>query len=337
MNIFANMPVIPEREGRTLADIEPAFSKRDPFVIRGFVKDWPLVRAGCESVTKARDFLLRHHQDRNFTFTMAEERCNGRIFYDDSMKMDIVMGEAKLPVIFDKMAQSESLDKQPVIYLGSIDIGKYFKGLHEAHPMDMGDRKCLESIWIGTRTCIAAHNDFPDNLACVTVGRRRFTLFPPGAYKDLYIGPLENTPAGRPVSLVSFHDPDFGAHPRFEHALEMAQTAILEPGDAIFIPSMWWHHVDGLEPFNVLINYWWRETPYFLGHPEDALFHAIMAIRDLPQEQKQHWQDVFQHYVFENRPETTHHIPYVDRTILSQLDAAKANKIRSYLLRALSQ
>jgi hypothetical protein len=33
----------------------------------------------------------------------------------------------------------------------------------------------------------------------------------------------------------------------------------LEPGDALHIPSMWYHHVEGLEPFNMLVNYWWRE------------------------------------------------------------------------------
>ncbi|MEI9904693.1 MAG: cupin-like domain-containing protein [Asticcacaulis sp.] len=135
---------------------------------------------------------------------------------------------------------------------------------------------------MGTRTRIAAHNDFPDNLACVAVGRRRFTLFPREQFRNLYLGPVDNTPAGRAVSMVDFHAPDFERFPRFRTALDHAVTAELEAGDAIFIPAMWWHHVEGLEPFNVLVNYWWRDTPRWLGQPQDALNLAMLAIRDLP-------------------------------------------------------
>ncbi|MFX6149073.1 cupin-like domain-containing protein, partial [Acinetobacter baumannii] len=91
-----------------------------------------------------------------------------------------------------------------------------------------------------------------------------FTLFPPDQFGNLYLGPLDNTPAGRAVSMVDFAEPDFAAHPRFREALAHAQVAELEPGDAIFIPSMWYHHVEGRSAFNVLINYWWRETPGWL-------------------------------------------------------------------------
>src|SRR3546814_15586302 len=61
---------------------------------------------------------------------------------------------------------------------------------------------------------------------------------------------------------------DLAAHPRFIDAMAEAQTVELEPGDAIFIPSMWWHHVEGLADFNILVNYWWRRTPAWLGQPQ---------------------------------------------------------------------
>src|SRR3546814_15373871 len=91
--------------------------------------------------------------------------------------------------------------------------------------------------------------------------------------------------------------------------MAQARTVELNPGDAIFIPSMWWHHVEGLDPFNILVNYWWRDTPAWLGQPQAALNHAILAIRDLPSGEKSLWRDLFAHYVFENDAALHDHNP----------------------------
>src|SRR5690606_11713964 len=136
----------------------------------------------------------------------------------------------------------------------------------------------LFSVWVGNRTRIAAHQDVPDNIACVAVGHRRFTVFPPEQLRNLYIGPLDLTPAGQAVSLVDFAAPDHARFPRFAEALRHAQVAELGPGDAIFIPSLWWHHVEGLDSFNVLLNYWWRRTPDYLDSPMNALMLALMSV-----------------------------------------------------------
>ena len=37
-------------------------------------------------------------------------------------------------------------------------------------------------------------------------------------------------------------------------ALAVAHEAELGPGDAIFIPMDWYHHVEALEPLNMLVN-----------------------------------------------------------------------------------
>ena len=310
---------------------------REPFVIRGLVADWPLVKAGLESSASARAYLLEHRRDRAFTVNIGQPGAGERLFYDESMAMNFRTGRGSLDDIFAGIDANERRRDAPAIYLSSVDVNDYFDGLHDANHVDLGEREPIESIWIGTRTRIAAHNDFPDNLACCAVGRRRFTLFPPDQFANLYVGPIDNTPAGRPVSMVDLHDPDFARFPHFREALKVARIAELEPGDAIFIPSMWWHHVEALEPFNVLVNYWWRDTARFLGQPQDALNHAILAIRDLPDDEKQLWRALFEHYVFGNPAAAAEHIPEGARGILAPLDAETAGRIRANLLRSLSR
>jgi hypothetical protein len=336
--IFAALARVPELTVADAADLDRRLRAADrPFVVRGLVAGWPLVQAGRRSAAEARAYLLRHHRDRPFAVSVGAPGSGGRLFYDAEMRMNFRSVQARLPEIFARIDQGEGQEDAHAIYLGSVDVHQFFDGLHEANHVDLGAREPLASIWIGTRTRIAAHNDSPHNLACVAVGRRRFTLFPRDQFRNLYLGPVDNTPAGRAVSMVDFHAPDLDRHPRFAEAMAHAQVAELEAGDALYIPALWWHHVEGLDPFNVLVNYWWRETPRWLGTPQDALNHALLAIRDLPADEKAYWRDLFDHYVFGDPAEAAAHIPSEGRGVLAPLTPETAGRLRDYLLRALSR
>lgn len=310
---------------------------RQPFVVRGLVADWPLVRAAQASAREARAYLLARARPVPFTVSIASPEHAGRLFYDAAMEMNFSTARGKLADIFDGFDANEDSRDPPTIYLGSIDVPSHFEGVHTDNPLDLGHRDPTISLWIGTATRIAAHNDFPDNLACCVAGRRRFTLFPPDQFANLYLGPIDNTPAGRAVSMVDFTRPDFATHPRFGEALCHAQVAELAPGDALFVPSMWWHHVEGLDRFNILLNYWWRDTPRYLGQPQDALNHAILSIRDLPPQDKAIWRALFDHYVFDADDGVTAHIPANGRGVLDPLDAETAGRLRAFLLRTLGR
>lgn len=333
------MARVPETLGLDSAALDARLKvSADPFVVRGIANDWPLVRTGLEQGGKAaRDYLLSFARDRKFEVNIGQPGQGGRLFYDDRMEMNFRMGRAALADIFAGIDANVDKPDAPAIYLSSLELKDYFEGLDEANRIDLGGRRTRDSIWIGTRTQIAAHNDQPDNLAVCAVGRRRFTLFPPECFADLYLGPVENTPAGRTVSMVDLAAPDFERYPRFAAALEKAQVAELEPGDALFIPSMWYHHVAALDPFNVLVNYWWRETPPYLGHAEQALMHAILAIRDLPGPARARWKTLFDHYVFSGGTDAAAHLPEGKRGILDPLTAESAGRLRAYLLRMLSR
>ncbi len=336
--IFDTLTRVPEVAVADAADLDRRLHDADrPFVVRGLVRDWPLVQAARRSARDARAYLLDHGRDVPFAVSVGHPGSGGRLFYDDAMGMNFAMARAKLADIFAQIEREEGAADPRAIYLASIDIGGFFDGLHEANHVPLGSRDALASIWIGTRTRIAAHNDQPDNLACVAAGRRRFTLFPRERFADLYLGPVDNTPAGRAVSMVDFHDPDFAAHPRFRDALADAQVAELDVGDAIFVPALWWHHVEGLADFNILVNYWWRDTPRWLGQPQDALNHAILAVRDLPDDQKRYWRALFDHYVFDGGAAVTDHLAEGKRGILDPLTPQTADRLRSHLLRQLGR
>lgn len=337
-DIVAELPRIREITIADPAALDAALREATtPFVVRGLIADWPLVRAGRQSTQAVRDYIQQHARDVPFAVSVAKPDAGGRLFYDATLAMNFQMMRAKLPEIFARIDTNERQRDGYAIYLASIDLHQFFTGLHEANHVDLGDRAPLASIWMGTPTRIAAHNDTPDNLACVAVGQRRFTLFPRDQFRNLYLGPVDNTPAGRAVSMVDFHDPDFAAHPRFREALDHAQVADLDAGDALYIPAMWWHHVEGLAAFNVLVNYWWLTGPRWLGQPQDALNHAMLAIRDLPADEKQHWREMFDHYVFANGPEVVDHIPEPARGVLAPLTPDSAGRLRAFLLRALSR
>jgi hypothetical protein len=198
--------------------------------------------------------------------------------------------------------------------------------------MPLLDARVEPRIWIGNAVKINTHFDLAYNIACVIGGRRRFTLFPPGQIENLYIAPLDFTPSGAPVSLVQFTNPDLARFPRFAEAMRHAQQAELEPGDALYIPFGWWHHVESLTPFNVLMNYWWNDAPDF-GAPHGALLHALLTIRDLPADQRGVWEAVFRQLIFTEPERALGHLLPEQRGVLAPPSAERTRKIRQKLAR----
>ena len=113
--------------------------------------------------------------------------------------------------------------------VGSTTVDTCLPGFRGENDLGFGERQPLVSIWLGNRTRIAAHHDLPDNIACVVVGHRRFTLFPPEQLENLYIGPLDFTPAGQAISMVDFAKPDLQRFPKFAEAARHAHVAELSP------------------------------------------------------------------------------------------------------------
>ena len=310
----------------------------EPVVVRGLVAAWPMVAAARTSHAAAEAYLRRFYRDATVNAMHGAPAIGGRFFYNDDVSgFNYSSVRARFDAVLDALREHRLDEQPPSFYVGSTTIDSCLPGFSAENDVNLGARDALASIWVGNRSRIPAHYDVPDNLACVAAGRRRFTLFPPDQLANLYVGPLDLTPAGQAVSMVDFAAPDFTAFPRFADALAHAQVAELEAGDAIFIPSMWWHHVESLDSFNVLVNYWWRQSPAYMDTPMNTLLLALMTVRDLPPAQRAAWQGLFQHYVFDSDGSEAAHIPPAARRVLAPLDGDAARMLRAHLLNKLKR
>jgi len=339
--VLANASPIPERRGDAPDALSDAvLASAVPVVLRDLVAHWPMVAAARESMHAAAAYLRGFERAGAppVVATVGPPGIGGRVFYNGDMSgFNFRQEQIPLRTVLDTLLKYAGHDAPPMIYVASTTVDTWLPGFRGDNDLALGERAPLASIWIGNRTRIAAHQDVPDNIACVVAGRRRVTLFPPDQLRNLYIGPLDFTPAGQAISLVDLAAPDLQRFPRFAEAMRHAQVAELGPGDAVLIPSMWWHHMEGLEPFNVLVNYWWRDVPGWMDTPMNVLMYALMTLRDLPPHQRAAWQEVFRHYVFEADAETAAHIPESARRVLSPLDVDRARDLRARLLKRINR
>lgn len=309
-----------------------------PIVFKQQCLPWPLVQAGLRSTTAAADYLRQFYQGEPVNACLVPAQQQGRIFYNaDCSGFNFQAGKIDFNQFLDRLL-AHAADDTSTLYMGSTDIQRWFNGLANENSIALPDVTPLTSIWIGNQSRIAAHYDFPHNLACNVVGSRTFTLFPPEQIANLYPGPMEFAPGGQDISMVDFAQPDLQQFPRFSQALATAQSATLEPGDVLFIPAMWWHHVEAHTPFNVLISHWWRDTPAYLGRPNNALLMSILSLRSLPKAQRQAWKAIFEHYIFDHDDISQQHIPQQAQGMLSKpLTELQARQLRADLLNKLKR
>jgi hypothetical protein len=309
----------------------------EPLLLRGLAGHWPAVQAAQRSPALAAKYLHEHWRGAPVQVFLGMPEIEGRFSYnEDCSGFNFGRASGGLGVL-QTLMQVAGDPGAPAMYVGATDIEACLPGFRAANDLPLAALTPLVSIWLGNRSRVAAHYDLPNNIACVVAGRRRFTLFPPEEVGNLYIGPLEPTPAGQAISLVDFKRPDLQRFPRFAQAMQRAQVAELGPGDAVFIPSMWWHHVEALDDFNVLVNYWWRAVGATPATPTDALTLALLTLRDLPPAQREAWRALFAHYVFDAGAATAAHIPAPARHALAPLDSAQAQALLAQLLERLKR
>ncbi|MES2442710.1 MAG: cupin-like domain-containing protein [Pseudomonadota bacterium] len=335
------MSPVPEYHGidraRFEAEIVPPAR---PAILRGLVAGWPAVQAGRDSAEAFAAYLRSQANDTAAEAWFGPPEIAGR--FDFTPEIDGYNHDRKLATVdqmLDLLLRQRGTPEPWGIYAGALPLGRHLPGFAAANPMPLLDpeRYMLTSLWLGNRTQTAAHWDVPQNLACVVLGRRRFTLFPPGQLPNLYVGPIDFTLAGQPTSLVDIDAPDFERFPRFARALEAAEVAELEPGDALYLPSLWWHGVRGQDEVGAMVNYWWRDGPAHMVTPMQSLLHAAMTMHELPEAERAAWKAHFDHYIFHANGDPLPHVPQAARGILGARTPELIARLKARLAKGLGK
>lgn len=309
-----------------------------PAVLRGVVAHWPAVQRGLQSSQALAEYAKAFDRGQAVDTFHGDPQIHGRFFYRSNLQeLNFERRKEPLGSLIDCVLAHMETESPPAIYAGSVPIPESIPAFGAENRLDLLPSSAMPRIWVGNAITVATHYDLSANIACVVGGRRRFTFFPPEQLVNLYVGPLDFTLAGQPVSLVDLDAPDLVRFPRFAEALTHAQRAELEPGDAVFVPHLWWHHVKSLSAFNVLVNYWWDDAKPWAGSPFETLVHALLSIRELPPAQRAAWRTIFDHYIFQTGEDPAAHLPLEARGVLGSLTPELAQRMRMFLMHGLKR
>ncbi|WP_010160648.1 cupin-like domain-containing protein [Sphingomonas sp. PAMC 26617] len=307
-----------------------------PVVLRGLCADWPVVRSHDGSRAALLDYLARFDAGRSAEAFIGDPAIAGRYDYGkDLAGFNFTRETMPFGAALTRIADAAATPGASSMYLGSLPTDAYLPGFAAENSLPILPPTVRPRIWVGTASSVACHYDTFDNLACVVAGTRRFTLYPPDAITSLYVGPIDHTMAGQPVSLAAGAAPDDPRYPDFAAARARALVFDLAAGDALYMPKLWWHSVEATAPFNLLVNYWWDAFASGPDAPYTTMLLAMIAIAERPDAERAAWRAFFDHYVFRPDGHPLAHLPEGQHGILGSLRAGNYGRIRAAVMKLL--
>jgi hypothetical protein len=307
-----------------------------PVILRGLVDEWPAVRAASDSPHALMRYLAQFDTGARVEAFFGDPAIAGKYYYGEGLQG--FNFERRMLKFLEAMQAIGAAADEPgarSVYAGSMPCRDCLPGFAAGNPMPLLAPETGPRIWLGTASNVSSHYDTFDNLACVFAGRRRFTLYAPELISRLYPGPIDHTMAGPPVSLAASSSPDDERFPLFREVRDQAWVCELGPGDALYLPKLWWHQVESLAPFNGLVNYWWDAFASGPDAPYTSLLLAMITIAERPPAERRAWRAFFDHYVFRSHGHPLAHLPPERRGLLGPLKPDNYAKIRARVMQLL--
>ncbi len=213
---------------------EQYYALNRPLIIRNAVKHWPAIRNWTPEylIEKAGDrevqIQARRTQNQNYEIQASQHRQVTR-FADFVNRV---------------FAEGESNDVYMTAQNGDIN-GQALESLWpdlEPLPAMLDDATGTHRMffWIGPRgTVTPLHHDLTNNLMAQVVGRKLVKLIAPDCLPYVYNH-------YHCYSQVDPENVDAGKFPLFSRV--KVHDVVIGPGDLLFLPVGWWHHVRSLDP-----------------------------------------------------------------------------------------
>ncbi len=305
-----------------------------PAIIKNAAAHWPILEFAERSKQSLYNYLkpkcLNQEPINSYN---AIESANKRYFYSEDMNgFNFERQQEYLADFLERLLAINNPDEQAT-YAGAVDIRRHIPLFEKSNTFPLLDGQNFQPrVWIGNSATVSTHFDIQDNIACVVSGERQFTFFPPEQIQNLYIGPLDFTISGVPASMVNIDSPDFEKHPKYKEALKSSQVAVLEPGDAVYVPSLWWHNVRSQGEFCMLVNYWWDNPTYKIDSAMNTLLHGLYTIGHLPPKERLAWRELFDYFVFKTEGEPLQHLSEGRRGVAGNMSENLYKRIKHYVL-----
>jgi hypothetical protein len=307
-----------------------------PTLLPGLCRHWPAVEASGRGWGSLSTYLGGFDAGRSGQAFIGPPAIAGRYDYGDGPEgFNFERASLTLAQGLQRIEAAAADASLPSVYMGSLPADDFAPGFVADNPIDVLPPLARPRLWLGSASRVACHYDSFDNLACVVAGRRRFTLYPPDAVGDLYVGPIDHTLAGQPTSLAASAPPGDERYPRFAVAASRAIVVELAPGDGLDLPKLWWHQVEALEPANLLVNNWWDAFAAGPDAPYVTMMLAMIAIAERPMAERQAWRAFFDHYVFRPQGHPLAHLPAERHGLLGPLAGGNYGRIRAIVMKML--
>jgi lysine-specific demethylase 8 len=194
-------------------------------------------------------------------------------------------------------------ERSGVHYVQCVDIPEHLRELLSdiEIPRYIAGERPIVYLWIGQGgNTTGLHYDGRHNLLCQVQGQKHIRLFDPEDFAALAHCPLDAKGPGTYYSLIDASRPDLERFPELIRARPLEVT--LSPGEMLFIPALWWHHVRSIG-INVAVSFWWGSAPTaLLSRTRDTLVDLWKAFQELPPHWQRHLARLVDHFIVKAAP-----------------------------------
>lgn len=234
----------------------------NPFLIKNFSS----IQPNAKNWTP--DYFLRNFYDLEVSVAK-----NPHKYILDNVGKRLPRVKLKFGDFIEGVQQQDAKLTPDYYYLSNFDIFNEIKELKNRKNIPEiipASQKITTSFWLSPKNaCSPLHYDLPDNFLYQIYGSKEILLIDPIYAKHIPKYPWHSY--GHHISTL-----DLSLNTNLQSELLnkiLSYKIILEKGDAIFIPSRWWHFVKTLDT-SISLNYWWQ--PKFRSYHPKILSKTLL-------------------------------------------------------------